>query len=198
MAAAGSPLALAASRAATFDFTSSSCSAILLVQLVVGQLGRALRDGAQGARLARLADVHEFDLAVLDELLGLALLLHAPLGVVLVHVGDLVRVALGHDVSLVEQDGARAEGRDPAHVVRDHDDGLGRLQDLGDALAALLLELVVAGLEDLVEKQDVRVHRRGDGEAHAGPHARGVGLHGRVDEGADVGEGDDPGVILPP
>ena len=50
---------------------------------------------------------------------------------------------------------------------------------------------LVAGREDLVEQQDVRVHRGRDAKPEPGAHARRVGLDRRVDEHADVGELDD-------
>ncbi len=56
---------------------------------------------------------------------------------------------------------------------------------------ALLPEDLVAGGQDLVEEQDVGVHRGGDGETEACPHPGGVGLDRGVDELADVGVLDD-------
>ena len=49
----------------------------------------------------------------------------------------------------------------------------------------------VAGREDLVEQQDVRVDRGRDGEAEPRAHARRIGLERRVDELAELGVLDD-------
>ena len=63
---------------------------------------------------------------------------------------------------------------------------------LSDALLGLLAEGGVPGGQDLVQEQDVRLHRRRDREPETGAHARRVGLDGRVDEVAEVRVGHDP------
>ena len=78
----------------------------------------------------------------------------------------------------------------------DEHDPLGGLHELDDALLRLRPEVGVAGGEDLVEQQDVRVDRRRDREPEPGAHARRVGLDRRVDELAEVGVGDDVGEQL--
>ena len=62
---------------------------------------------------------------------------------------------------------------------------------LVDVLEAPALEALVADGHDLVEQQDLGLHVHGDREAQAHLHAARVDLHRRVDELADVGEGDD-------
>ena len=53
---------------------------------------------------------------------------------------------------------------------------------------AALAEVDVADREGLVDEQDFRVHMDGDGEREADHHAARVGLHGLIDEVADLGE----------
>src|SRR5262249_59032954 len=56
---------------------------------------------------------------------------------------------------------------------------------------ALLLEVLVADGEDLVDKEDVSPHLNGDGEAQPQQHAGGVVLGRDINEGIELRELDD-------
>ncbi len=62
---------------------------------------------------------------------------------------------------------------------------------VGEALVAPTLELLVADRQHLVDEQDVRVDVDRDREPEAHVHARRVVLHRRVDEPLEAGELDD-------
>ena len=68
---------------------------------------------------------------------------------------------------------------------------LAALDELDDPRLRLRPERRVAGREDLVEQQDVRVDRGRDREPEPRPHPRRVRLQRRIDELAEVGEFDD-------
>ena len=103
----------------------------------------------------------------------------------------LTGVTVGHLVALFEPDGVVAHVDHRLHRVRDDDDRLAVVLQLGEALQAFALEGLVADGEDLVHEQYVGldVDRHREPEAHV--HARGVVLHRLVDELADAGEVDD-------
>ena len=104
---------------------------------------------------------------------------------------DVAGAALGHQLAVLEQDGAVA---DPLHglgVVRDEHHRAPAAPVLEDPPQALALEGLVADGEHLVQQQHVGVDVRGHGEAEAGVHARRVGPHRVVDEGLQLREGDD-------
>ena len=105
-----------------------------------------------------------------------------------VRVDDVVRRALRTDAPLIEPERALAEARDRAEVVRDEHDRLLRGAELADLGEALVLEVLVADREHLVDQEDVRFEVHGDREAEAHVHAARVRLHGGVKEAADVGE----------
>ena len=94
-------------------------------------------------------------------------------------------------LSVAEDDPPVAQFRDLLRGVADEDDRASLFAELGDALHALALERLVADRQDLVDEEDVGIGVDGDGERQPHVHARGVELHGRVDEVADAAEGDD-------
>ncbi len=108
-----------------------------------------------------------------------------------VEVDDLARRAVVADAPGVQQDGALAEAVDGAHRVGDEQQGGAGVAVGADALEAFLLEEDVADGERFVDDEDVGAHGGGDGEGEAHLHAAGVGAHGLVEVGADVGEVDD-------
>src|SRR6266513_158333 len=116
----------------------------------------------------------------------LALLLLADL--LVVGVDDVVRRAFRGEDALVEPDGALAEPRDRAQIVRDEHDRLLRRAELPDLREALVLEVLVPDREHLVHQENVRLEMHGDRETEAHVHAARVGLHRRVKEAPDVGE----------
>ena len=73
----------------------------------------------------------------------------------------------------------------------DQDDGLGGPDDVDDPRLRLRPEVGVAGGQDLVEQQDVRVDRRRDGEPESGAHPGRIGPQRRVDEVAELRVVDD-------
>ena len=99
---------------------------------------------------------------------------------------DLGRIALHDDAALLDEDGPVAVLRHPGHVVGHEHDRLGRLDDLDDAGLRLGPERGVAGRQDLVEQQDVRVDRGRDGEPEPGTHAGRVRLERGIDELAEL------------
>jgi len=111
--------------------------------------------------------------------------------VLLVDLDDLLGLALGDDVALLDQHRPVAELGDPVHVMGHEDDRLRASRQLQHPGPALLAEDLVAGGEDLVEEEDVGVDGRRDREPETGPHPGRVGLDRRVDELTDVGEVDD-------
>ena len=75
--------------------------------------------------------------------------------------------------------------------MRDEEKRHSPLAEPVHALRALSLELHVPDGEHLVEKENVRLDVRGDGEAEPCHHPRRVGTQRRVDELLDAGELDD-------
>ena len=92
---------------------------------------------------------------------------------------------------MLEQHRAVAEALDRVEVVADEDDRLSLLAEALERREALLLELLVADREHLVEQEDVEVDLDRDrvGEPHL--HARREVLQLLVDEALELGEGDD-------
>ena len=86
---------------------------------------------------------------------------------------------------------ALARALDQRRVVGDEHERRAGGDLLGDARLALALEGLVADREHLVDQQHVGVEVRGDREAEAQEHARGVRRDRRVDEVAELGERDD-------
>src|SRR5438445_7225556 len=80
---------------------------------------------------------------------ALALLFLARL--LVIRVDDVVRRALRTDAPLIEPERALAEARDRAEVVRDEHDRLLRGAELADLGEALVLEVLVADGEHLVD-----------------------------------------------
>jgi hypothetical protein len=70
-------------------------------------------------------------------------------------------------------------------------DGAAFALELLDPVDALALEPLVSDGQHLVDHQDVRVDVDGDGKAEPDIHARGVELHGAIDELVEFGEVDD-------
>ena len=108
-----------------------------------------------------------------------------------------LRLALDLHLAVLQQDGAVAEARHGAQVVRDEDDG--------DAVGAQLLDVArstsagtraspTASTSSTSRTSGVDVH--GDREAQPHVHAGGVRPHRLVDEVAQLGEGDDIGQRL--
>lgn len=95
------------------------------------------------------------------------------------------------DLAVVQHDGGVAEFLDLAEGVRHEDDRAALLLELADLVEALLLELLVAHGQDLVDEEDVRVGVDRDGEREPDVHARAVELDLRVDELADAAEPED-------
>ena len=81
-----------------------------------------------------------------------------------------------------------AEARDRPEIVRDEHDRLLRRAELADLCEALVLEVLVANGEHLVDEQHVGVEMHRDAEPKAHVHAARVRLHRGVEEPADVGE----------
>ena len=75
--------------------------------------------------------------------------------------------------------------------MRHEQDRLPAALELGELVEALVGEALVAHRQHLVDEQHVRVDMDRDREAEAHVHAGRVGLDGRVDELADLGELDD-------
>jgi hypothetical protein len=70
-------------------------------------------------------------------------------------------------------------------------DGGALALEFEDALEALAGKGAVAHGQGLVDDEDVRLHTAGHSKGQAHEHAAGVGLHWLVDEGTDVGKGND-------
>src|SRR5207247_3861862 len=105
---------------------------------------------------------------------ALALLLFADL--LAVRVDDVVRRALRADDPLVEPHRALAEACDRAEIVRHEHDRLLRGAELADLREALVLDVLVADREHLIDKEDVRLEMHRDREAKTHVHAARVGL----------------------
>src|SRR5579875_710722 len=100
----------------------------------------------------------------------------------------LARAPVSHLLAVLEPDGVVAHVYHRAQRVRDDDDGLAVVLQVLEALQALALEGLVANRQHLVNEQDVGLHVDRYREAEAHVHARGVVLHGLVDELAYAGE----------
>ncbi len=80
---------------------------------------------------------------------------------------------------------------DRGHLVTDEEDGSAVDGDVVHLAEALLLELLIADGQDLVDEEDLRLEVCRYGERQADVHAAGVPLHGRVEELRHTGELDD-------
>src|SRR2546423_415494 len=164
---------------------------VAITDLDRGGLTR-LEDDALGSIRTEHARARDLDLlrpparADLSARGALALLLLADL--LVIRVDDVVRRAFRADDSLVQPDRALAEARDRAEIMRHEHDRLLRRAELADLCEALVLEVLVADREHLVDEEDVRLEVHRDREAEAHVHAARVRLHGSVKEAADVGE----------
>src|SRR4029077_3608094 len=167
-----------------------------LARLEHDALGAVRSEDARARDLDLLRAPARADLAARG---ALALFLLADL--LVIRVDDVVRGAFRPDDSLVKPDRALAETRDRTEVVRHEHDRLLRRTELADLGEALVLEVLVADREHLVDEEDVRLEMHRDREAEAHVHAVRIGLHGRVEEAADVGElldrGHGPVHVLP-
>ncbi len=108
---------------------------------------------------------------------------------------------MGAQLAVVEVGGVVGHLPQLGQGVGHDDDGAPVAAELGELLSALVLEGGVAHGQDLVDKHDLGLGVDGHGEAQAHVHARGVVLHGLVDEVLHAGEVDDLvelGVDLPP
>src|SRR5438067_11471651 len=91
----------------------------------------------------------------------------------------------------MERGGPRAQLPRRFVVVRDEAEGDARRTEIADARLALLPEALVADRQHLVDDEDVGLHVLGNGEAEPRLHAGAVVLYRQVDEGGQLGEGDD-------
>jgi hypothetical protein len=109
----------------------------------------------------------------------------------LVHVRDDLRVVVGDEPALVEQQAALAVADDRLQAVRDEQHGAAIVLEALHHGHALLLEGLVADRQRLVDDEHVLGDDGLDGEGEAHDHAARVDPDGLVHEGADVGEGGD-------
>ena len=94
------------------------------------------------------------------------------------------------DVSVVEQQGLRAELHDPVQLVRDDDERDLPPAHLFDMPERLPLKCGIAHRQDFVDDQDVRIEVRCNGESESRVHSTGIALDRRVDELLHPGERD--------
>ena len=104
-----------------------------------------------------------------------------------------LRLAVAHDLALLQPDDPVAEARHRGHVVRHEQDREAALRFLSDPLQAPLLERDVPHRQDLVGEQDIRLHADSHGERQAQVHAARVLTHRIVHEIMQLSELDDLG-----
>src|SRR5713101_3600925 len=113
--------------------------------------------------------------------------------------GDMLEVCVDDSVRFTDHaDGAVI---DPEHdlgvlgdirqIVRDEDDGLVLLLELGQLVETLGLEGGVPHGKNLIDQENVWIRVSGHREAQAHLHSRGIVLDGGVNESLDLGEGHD-------
>src|SRR5262245_55876111 len=102
-----------------------------------------------------------------------------------IEVDDLARRPDRPHATTVEPDRFVAPSLDGRRIVCHEDQRLATLSELGDAIVASLLELLVAHRQHLVDQKNVRIEVDRHREAQARVHPRRIRPHGRVDE---VGE----------
>ena len=107
------------------------------------------------------------------------------------HPDGLARLAVEHEVAVIEDDRPVAHGAHRVGVVGDEHDRAALALELLDPAQALDLEHLVADGEDLVDEEHVGIEVDGDGEPEAHVHPRRVVLHRLVDELGELGEVDD-------
>ena len=107
---------------------------------------------------------------------------------------DLVGIAVAGDLAFVHPDHAVAHLADRLERVRDEHDGGAAATELADAFAAAKREADVADRERLVDQQHVELSARHDAEREPALHPRRVRAHRVVDELAQTGKLDDPGL----
>src|SRR5215207_2767470 len=105
--------------------------------------------------------------------------------------GRLHRVAVVQHPAVVQHHPPAADPWDQVEGVGDEQDRAAALLELADLVQALALERLVAHGQDLVDEQDVGADVDGHGEPEAHVLAGAVVLDLVVDEGLELGEGDD-------
>src|SRR5215207_8480741 len=104
--------------------------------------------------------------------------------------GRLHRVAVVQHPAVVQHHPPAADPWDQVEGVGDEQDRAAALLELADLVQALALERLVAHGQDLVDEQDVGADVDGHGEPEAHVLAGAVVLDLVVDEGLELGEGD--------
>ena len=99
-----------------------------------------------------------------------------------------LRIALRAGEPAVQPQRFVAEARHQLELVRDEQHRAAAAAELGKLVEALVRERLVADGQHLVHEQHVGIDVDGDRESKAHVHARGVGLHRRVDEVLELGE----------
>src|SRR5215208_5229782 len=90
---------------------------------------------------------------------------------------DALKPALLPDLPILEPERACAQARQHRVIVPSRDHHTSRVQDFHRALVQEIPELVVEGLVDLVEQEDLGVRLFGDGETQSGLHSLRVRQH---------------------
>ncbi len=109
---------------------------------------------------------------------------------------DLSGLAEIGDTTVVQPEGAVADGFDVGHGMADEEDGYSTGAELADLAHGALAKAGVADGERLIDEQNFGVNVNGDGEGQPDDHATGVGFDRLIDEIANIGEGFDFGVAF--
>jgi hypothetical protein len=98
------------------------------------------------------------------------------------------RLAVEHELAVVEHEHASAERGHGVHQVRDQQNGRAAFAQLEQALVALLLKASVADGQHFVDQNDVGIFRGGTGEREPQEHAGRVRAHRAIEELTELRE----------